>query len=168
MLQNPDDSSASQPQFPILTDMTRLLVTALLIAAALGQSTTASSPPERFEYIQGHGLGGDNDRLLWEKGKLVLVKTDLAGRKEVEQLEPSSQAWEQFWKALDTAGIWKWKAEYPAAFLIYDGEGWSLEVRHAGRSLKSWGYMNQPPEFGAFRIAVDQLIKDSRSRQSRP
>jgi hypothetical protein len=54
--------------------MRSLLLIALL--TAFSQLTPASAPPERFEYLQGYGLGGHH-QLTWDNGKLVLVKTPL-------------------------------------------------------------------------------------------
>lgn len=155
--------SASPHHFRVLINMTRLFLIAVLIAAAFGQSDSSFSPPEHFEYMQGHGLGG-HDLLTWENGKLVSVGVPFneEARKTVERYEPSPQAWEHFWKNLDAANVWKWKAEYPSAINITDAEGWSVELRHAGRSVQSQGYNSQPPEFGAFCDAVNQLIKESK------
>lgn len=146
--------------------MIRLLLIAVILTAAFGQPNPTSSPPEYFEYMQGYGLGG-NRTLTWKDGVLVTGGQILEKGRHVvvEQYEPSSQAWEQFWKTLDASNVWKWKAEYPSAVNMADGEGWSVEIRHAGRSVKSRGYNNQPPEFGAFRDAVAELIKNAKRKQ---
>jgi hypothetical protein len=150
--------------------MTRFVLTVLSLVAAFvllapGQSTPASTPPARFEYLISHGLAG-YEQLTWENGKLVRVVRARYkdAPKNVEHFDPSPQAWERFWKALDVAGIWKWKAEYPSPINISDAEGWSLELRHAGHSLTSRGYNNWPPEFPAFLDALDQLMKDGKEK----
>ena len=147
--------------------MTRVLLIALLTAAALGQSTPASSPPEVFEFLQGHGYAG-GEHLKWDRGELVSSARYLPNRTVVRQFEPSPQAWKRFWKAVDAAGVWKWRAVYSSRVNIADGEGWSLELRHAGHQVKSKGYNSRPPGFPAFYKAVDQLLKDSKSTHPRP
>ena len=151
--------------------MIRLLLLAALLGSAFGQSTPATSAPESFQFLQGHAyMGGDS--LVWENGKLISTKNfanfDGKGgvRKTVEKFEPAPQAWARFWKTLEAAGVWKWKDHYENSVYIADGEGWSLELRHAGRSLKSQGYNAAPPEFDAFRKAVDELIKESKKLPS--
>lgn len=152
--------------------MIRSLLTIILLASvyaplAQAQHAPGASAPEHFQFLQGHAyMGGES--LVWENGKLISTKNvanfDGKGgvRKTVEQFEPSPQAWARFWKTLEAAGVWKWKDHYDNAVYIADGEGWSLELRHAGRSLKSQGYNAVPSEFDAFRKAVDQLIKESK------
>jgi hypothetical protein len=143
--------------------MARLLLIASLIGALVGQSSP-SSPPERFEYMQGHGLGG-HDQLTWEDGKLMFVTVPFNDekRRKIQQFQPTAEAWERFWKAMDAAEVWKWQVEYPSPIEIYDAAGWSVELRHAGHSVKSHGYNNQPPGFAAFRDAVNELLKNSKS-----
>lgn len=139
--------------------MTMLLLIVVLVVSAFGQTTVPSSPPDSFEYVQGHGLGG-HDTLTWRNGKLVILSVPFNDerRKVVKEYEPSPQDWERFWRAMDAANVWEWKAEYPPAVNISDAQGWSLELTHAGHTLKSRGFDNEPPEFGAFREAVEQLI----------
>jgi len=136
----------------------------VLLSSTFGQSTPASSAPERFEYCQGHLMEGK--QVAWENGKLLFVRStlNLKGKggyhNRIQRFKPSPEAWERFWKALDAADVWKWQPFYWSEFASHNS--WSLELRHAGHSMKSQGYDSEPPGFDAFRNAVDQLINDSR------
>jgi hypothetical protein len=116
--------------------------------------------------MQGYGLGG-HDQLTWDKGKLVFVKTPLNmdELKVVEQFEPSPQAWERFWKALDAAGVWKWQAEYRPVVDASDGEGWSLVTESIGQRVNT---RTRPQEkFNRFFVLDFKSQPGSRSRDLR-
>jgi hypothetical protein len=151
--------------------MTGFVLMAVLLSSRFGQSTPTSSAPERFEYAVG-GLGS-RMRVAWENGKLLVVTSTLnfkgkgGYRNRIERFHPTPEAWERFWKALDAAGVWKWQPYYSGEPCC-DDDGWSVELRHAGHSMKSEGYYNYPPQFDAFSNAVDPLINDSRHKRPHP
>ena len=137
------------------------------------QSKTRSSLPERIEFIQGHAYMG-SERLAWENGRLTSVKryANLDGkggfREVVEQFNPSPRAWERFWKSMDAAGVWRWRDHYTsAASSQQDGDAWRLELRHNGRRLKSGGYNAQPPNYGTFYSALNQLLKEGKGERNK-
>lgn len=110
-----------------------------------------------------------SDSLTWENGKLISTKrySRLDGksgfREVVKQFEPSPHAWARFWKAVDTAGVWKWQNHYSSPMsAAQDGEAWKLELSHTGRSLKSQGYNAWPVQFDDFRKALEQLMEDGK------
>ena len=146
--------------------MTGFVLIAVLLSSTFSQATSTSSAPERFEYSEG-GLG-EGMRVAWENGKLLYItklnsKSKGGYRRRIERLHPPPEAWERFWKALDAAGVWKWQPYYLGSPCC-DDAGYSVELRHAGHSIKSEGSGDRPPEFDAFRGAVNQLINDSRSK----
>jgi hypothetical protein len=58
---------------------------------------------------------------------------------------PDPATWARFWRAIDRIGVWEWKPDYTDPGVI-DGEGWHLEIQHAGRSLKPvWIASVTPP-----------------------
>ena len=144
----------------------------VLLSSTCAQPTSTSSAPERFEYAEG-GLGASM-RVTWENGKLLYItntlKYDRKGgfRTRIERLHPPPEAWERFWKALDAAGVWKWQPLYMGGPPCCDDAGYSVELRHAGHSMKSEGNYDRPPAFDAFRNAVDQLLNDSRHKPPHP
>ena len=146
--------------------MTGFVLIAVLLSSTFSQPTSTSSAPERFEYSAG-GLGASM-RVTWENGKLLYITNELKYDREggfrtrIERLHPSPEAWERFWKALDAADVWKWQPSYWGWPPCCDDEGYSVELRHA--SMKSEGNYARPPAYDAFCNAVDQLIKNSRSK----
>ena len=162
---------ASPAYFRRSYHMTGFVLMAVLLSSTFGQSPSTSSAPERFEYAEG-GLGAGM-RVVWENGKLLYITSTLnlkgkgGYRTRVERFHPSPEAWERFWKALDAADVWKWQPYYLGPPCC-DDDGYSVELRHAGHSMKSEGDYDRPPKFDAFQNAVNQLIEDSRHKPSHP
>jgi hypothetical protein len=131
-----------------------------------------SSEPEYFEFGEGHAYMG-SDRVVSEHGKLAFVRriADMTGhgtfREMSEKLDPPEQAWNRFWKQVDTAGVWQWQASYQSAKSSWpDGESWSFKARHANREIKSHGYNAVPATYSEFRNAVYQLLDAARRKQA--
>jgi len=51
---------------------------------------------------------------------------------------PDEKQWEEFWRAVDTAGAWDWARQYVNPG-VCDGTQWSLNMKHKGRSVRSEG-----------------------------
>jgi hypothetical protein len=131
-----------------------------------------SLEPEYFEYTEGHAYMG-SDRVVWEHGRLVFVRriADMKGHGEFreisEKLDPPKEAWDRFWKQIDTAGFWQRQASYRSAMSsAADGSSWSVEARHANRHVKSQGYNAVPATYSVFRDAVYQLMEAARRKQA--
>jgi len=145
-----------------------------LVAMAEGQSQRRvdehSAGQEYFEFAEGHAYMG-SDRIVWDHGKLVLIKrvADMTGRgtfhETSEKFDPPKEAWERFWAQMDTDGVWQWQANYSSAMSdMPDGSSWSLEVRHANQHVKSQGYNGVPAKYSEFRSAVYQLLEAGRRK----
>ncbi len=77
-------------------------------------------------------------------------------------LNPDLHHWEEFWRAVDAAGVWTWAKEYVEP--ICDGTQWSLTLRYKGRSVHSDGSNAFPgadgpdfPETCSFEIFLHAL-----------
>jgi hypothetical protein len=132
----------------------------------------SSSEPEYFEFGEGHAYMG-SDRFVSEHGKLVFVRriADMTGRgtfrETSEKLDPPQEAWDRFWKEIDSAGVWQWQASYKSGRSSEtDGSSWSLEARHANRQVKSQGYNAVPATYSEFRSAVYRLLDAARRKQA--
>jgi hypothetical protein len=147
-----------------------LLAMALLPSGVQGQSLSTQFP-DHFEYSQGHGyMGGES--VKWEHEALKSFKrvADMTGKgsfhETAERLEPSPEAWKQFWVRIDSIRIWEWKADYSGAnSSLPDGESWTVSVEHGAKRVRSRGYNAVPEAYGAFRDAVRDLMEDGRRRQ---
>jgi hypothetical protein len=75
-------------------------------------------------------------------------------------------SWERFWQDLDRIGLWNWYSDYTDP-LVLDGTGWRLEMKHAGREIKTGGDNDYPgadgpaykheSSFGQFLAALRRL-----------
>jgi hypothetical protein len=148
-----------------------LFIATLTEGQAQHQSGDQSSAgPGYFEFGEGHAYMG-SDRVLWKDGRLVFVRriADMTGhgtfRKISEKPDPPEEAWNLFWKQVDTAGVWRWQASYKSTRSSWpDGESWNLEARHANRQVKSQGYNAVPAMYSEFRKAVYQLLDAARQK----
>ncbi|HYG35487.1 MAG TPA: hypothetical protein VEC99_11915 [Clostridia bacterium] len=127
-----------------------------------------STSPNTFKFYLGALDGGDWCEVAWEDKTLwyragVLFR-ELPSR-EVS-CTPSPDRWRRFWQDLDRVGVWNWKPDYTDPNVL-DGSGWHLEIKHAGRELKTGGDNGYPgangPEyspdtpFGQFLVALEHL-----------
>src|SRR5262245_3683177 len=81
-------------------------------------------------------------------------------------LNPDAAQWEQFWTAIEQAGVWDWKKDY-SDYRILDGDYRELKITHAGRKLASGGSNGYPggkgmryaktSAFAVFLRALEQL-----------
>lgn len=81
-------------------------------------------------------------------------------------LHPSQSQWEQFWEAVDEAGVWTWSHEY-WDHGICDGTQWKLKLTHHGKSVRCFGSnafpgsaaadYSEDSNFGRFVVALRQL-----------
>ena len=85
---------------------------------------------------------------------------------KTRSVSPNREQWDDFWRALEAAGVWNWSRDY-ADPGVCDGTQWSLLLKHAGRSLRSEGSNAYPggegmdfsrsSSFGQFLSALGQL-----------
>jgi hypothetical protein len=148
-----------------------LLAATLLPAVAQNPPPRSAWLPDAFEFGEGHAYMG-REWVKWEHDKLVVGKrvADMKGKGEfeetVEQLNPPREAWEQFWKRVDTLGVWQWKADYSSErSSMPDGESWGLNLKYGVKQVKSKGYNAVPDGYAAFREAVRALVEDARRRE---
>ncbi len=84
--------------------------------------------------------------IRWEQGKLFYDRWDYEykGKKTVE-LQPTEEAWQEFWAALDAIPVWDWDREYePGKFSR--GMRWTVEISHGEHSFRSSGKNTYPPD----------------------
>jgi hypothetical protein len=60
---------------------------------------------------------------------------------------PSAQAWSDFWRAAEKAGVRRWRDEYVAKGVV-DGSGWSLSLRSGDVAIDSRGSNAWPDSRG--------------------
>jgi len=53
-------------------------------------------------------------------------------------ITPSASQWVRFWKAIETAGLWNWKASYVNSDGI-DGTNWGVDLAFGDRRISSFG-----------------------------
>lgn len=144
-----------------------ILMSALALPAALtsAQPGNVQSARPECEYVAVHAMMG-SDQYTCDHGVLVhqSQSADMKGgfRKRTETFRPSPAAWSNFWKSMDTAGVWKWQRHYGANINIEDGEGWLIELHHEHSMVKSQGYNASPRSFAVFVHALERLMDDAR------
>jgi hypothetical protein len=95
------------------------------------------SLPEVFRFSIDHS--GPRRSVEWRNRMLVLrgCPFDDSGTDERARFSPSPMQWDQFWRAMERANVWTWRAEYFEPVL--DGTSWSLEMENAGQRIESHG-----------------------------
>lgn len=106
--------------------------------------------PTKLHFDIG-GFIGECHEVRFHKGQLQYRTAEAAYMWTPETLvSPDRQQWEDFWCAVDAAGVWTWSKEYANPGVL-DGTQWSLVMRHKGRSIRSEGDNAYPgadgPEF---------------------
>lgn len=121
--------------------------------------------PEAFFFDIG-GYGARGHQVEFKDGRLW-HRTGVNGfaRFGEKVLEPTVEEWERFWRGVERAAVWSWKADYLTDVL--DGTQWSLRLQHAGRSITTAGSNDYPggvdnnysptSEFAQFLRALEQL-----------
>ena len=88
-------------------------------------------------------------------------------------LTPTDEAWEEFWLAVEAAGVWQWNRKYDNNN-VDDGVQWSLTINHLGKQLSCWGSNAYPgghdtsyskkSAFGQFIQALKKLTGQKKIR----
>ena len=94
--------------------------------------------PTTLRFEIGGFMGQSHD--LWFKGGLLNYRTAAGAYSwgETIQISPGPEQWEAFWRTVDAADVWNWRAEYQDPG-ICDGTHWSLSLRYRGRTIRSQG-----------------------------
>ena len=77
--------------------------------------------------------------MSWDPAKSMLFyRARKYGSRESWTRRPSPEEWSSFWRAMDQLAVWGWKQDYGDATHT-DCTGWSVSLKHAGKSLNSRG-----------------------------
>ena len=79
---------------------------------------------------------------LWS-GTCMFEEVTSGGRR----FETTPQQWEEFWLAVERAGVWSWRHRYEN-FDVLDGQWWTLKLRHGSRSISVEGLNAYPGSDG--------------------
>ena len=122
--------------------------------------------PAKFHLIID-GYFGPGHEIEWKHRTLWYrwAELPLLWQPAIELL-PGTEAWEKFWQAVESAGVWQWSDNYENPGVL-DGTQWSLKLKYQGKSLCCVGSnafpgCDQPDypetcEFGRFIQAVRDL-----------
>lgn len=148
-----------------------------LVVASLAACGNPTAPirlaeaPDEFTFSSG---GFFAERHTYEvRGDTIVFRRSLPFQTppvRVDSLRriPSPDEWRRFWTAAEVAGVHRWKAEYRQPG-VFDGEGFTLHLRAAGRTINTSGSnaypdrrgvqrFETPVEFTGFVAAMDALI----------
>ena len=106
--------------------------------------------------------------MLWTGGQLLCRHAPGAymWQKEPLRCKPSPEQWEQFWAAVNAAGVWNWARDYTNPDVL-DGTQWLLKLTHDGGTVRCAGSNAFPGSegpnfdraipFGRFLTALERL-----------
>ncbi len=116
------------------------------------------------------GFGGGYERIIWQNNKLHHqffernFYDDDKPDKVLNVTTPSTNDWEEFWKAVDALKVWGWKKDYYNEG-IDDGVQWKLRIKKEGkRGRKIFGSNAYPEPRGTFNSFIKALNKLSNSK----
>ena len=93
--------------------------------------------PTQLKFTIG-GFNGECHEIEWKHGKLWYRRADGAYMWEPSvAVSPTEDEWAKFWRAMETAGVWQWQANYDAP--ICDGIQWSLKLKNLERQVRCEG-----------------------------
>ena len=102
----------------------------------------------------------EGDQLIYRARRNVHDEEGFRYVETKKTIKPTAEQWRQFWKALDEAHTWQWRASYPAPPAMADGTQWSVELDWAGRRIGSSGDKNFP---GANPLTIPRKTACSQS-----
>ena len=75
-------------------------------------------------------------------------------------IQPSDQAWADFYQAATVAGVGNWRLQYWPQLPVLDGRQWSLQLQLGDLHIESNGNNAYPPEhqWHGFLRAVSDLV----------
>ena len=118
------------------------------------------------------GFFGGYERIIWQDNKLhhqffeqtFYEDEEVKPDKVLNVALPSTNDWEEFWKAIDALKVWGWKKEYYNED-IKDGTQWNLRIKKKGkRGRKIFGSNAYPEPKGTFNSFIKALNKLSNSK----
>jgi hypothetical protein len=136
---------------------------------------TTPATPEKLSFLLTAFDSGDYWEVTWLQIALRYRKGLISKENQAREIviTPGAAQWARFWSDLDRIGVWDWKPDYSDPGVL-DGQGWQLEITHAGRTLNTRGDNGYPggvdaeyddsSPFGQFLTALRNLtgIKDIR------
>ena len=123
-------------------------------------------------YFSIGGFFGGYERIIWQDNKLqhqffeqtFYEDEEVKPDKVLNVALPSTNDWEEFWKAIDALKVWGWKKEYYNED-IKDGTQWGLRIKKQGkRGRKIFGSNAYPEPKGTFNSFIKALNKLSNSK----
>ena len=116
------------------------------------------------------GFGGGYERIIWQNNKInyqFFEKSfydDEDPDKVLNEKEPSTKDWEEFWQTVDALKVWGWKKDYYNEG-IDDGLQWELKIKREGRRRRRiFGSNAYPEPKGTFNSFIKALNKLSNSK----
>jgi len=116
------------------------------------------------------GFFGGYERIIWQNNKInyqFFEKSfydDEDPDKVLNEKEPSTKDWEEFWQTVDALKVWSWKKDYYNED-IKDGTQWGLRIKKQGkRGRKIFGSNGYPEPKGTFNSFIKALNKLSNSK----
>ena len=152
----------------------------LVISSGACDSPLAPLPegaPQQFEFsIAGFGVASQRWKVSGDTILAIHSSWDSFSADTVRR-RPTAAEWSQFWRAVDEAGVRRWRPQYLAEGVM-DGTGWALRIGGGAFHVESNGSnaypdrfgfeheLERPPTFEAFVAAVRQLATPSMLRDS--
>ena len=125
--------------------------------------------PTQFKFTIG-GFGGESHEVEWKLGKLWYRRAKGAYHWEPDVMaSPTEDEWANFWRSMETAGVWRWQTIYYNE--ISDGTQWSLKLKYLDRQIRCGGsnaYPGSPGPDYSPRGDFAHFLKALRSLTGQP
>ncbi len=132
----------------------------LLIAVVLGLGLTYSLQTKNAEgYLPTKlkvsliAFRGNITSMVWDGNVLQFEKWVAGTMTRKENITPSKEKWERFWKEMDAIEIWKWNSEYIDESLA-DGRSWEVLLEYGDKKIHSTGRNMYPAQFERYEKAL--------------
>ncbi len=113
------------------------------------------------------GYTGTCHEVEWKQGKLWYRRANGAYQWQADvAITPTEEQWTNFWRAMETAGVWSWQESYDNLTML-DGTQWSLKLKYRERRVRCEGsnaypgsadhYYSPTGEFAHFLKALRTL-----------
>lgn len=145
-----------RPYDPAFLDKLEEYVSGALAEPSLPMDETCSTHTDHLRAFIGgymgssYGVQSDNGGLVYERFESGYTLA------ETVAIHPSPDDWDDFWKRLESLGVWSWEKEY-VQHDVCDGTNWSLELKRRGASFSAAGSNAFPEHFDSFCNAVANL-----------